>query len=66
MYLFRAAVAVMRLLEPRLVGQPFEVVAYDLTHLPQTWDADTFATAADSIDLTEARFAALLEAAGLP
>jgi hypothetical protein len=56
----------MRLLEPRLVGQPFEVVAYDLTHLPQTWDADTFATAAEGIELTEARFAALLEAAGLP
>ena len=53
----------LRLLEPRLLDQPFESVAHDLTHLPQAWDVDELLAAADRVDLTDARFEALLVAA---
>ena len=65
MHLFRTALAVLRLMEPRLLGQPFDVVAHDLTHLPQTWDVDELLQATDRIELTEARYDALVAAAQL-
>ena len=65
MQLFRTALGVLRLMEPRLLGQPFDVVAHDLTHLPQTLDVEEVLQKIDSVDLTEARFDALLAAANL-
>ena len=63
MHLFRTALAVLRLMEPRLLGQPFDVVAHDLTHLPQTWEPDEVLLAIERIELTDAKFDALLAAA---
>lgn len=65
-HLFRTALGVLRAMEPRLLGQPFETVAHELTHLPQTWDIDEFLATIDRVDLTDAVFETLLASVGLP
>lgn len=58
-FLFKTAIGILRTIEKRLLGQPFDVIAYDLTHLPAMDEAEFFENV-HTLPLLEKRFAAVL------
>ena len=58
-FLFKAAIGILRTIEKRLLGQPFDVVAYDLTHLPVMEETEFFENV-HTLLLPEKKFAAIL------
>ena len=57
--LFKTSIGILKTIEKRLLGQPFDVVAYDLTHLPAMDELDFFQNV-NSLLLPEKRFLAVL------
>lgn len=57
--LFKTALGILRTMEKRIIGQSFDSVAYDLTHLPVMDEVEFFANV-EALMITEKRFSAIL------
>jgi len=54
-YLFKTALGILKTLEKRLIGQTFDVICFDLTHLPPMEEKEFFKNI-NSLLLTEKKY----------